>query len=103
MARLSADEHVTGKPKKRGSPGCYCRLGKRIVALGGKQRAIDRVLGVSQQTVSKKLLGQTGISIPDLEMLAVHYGVHISYFFEDWTPPKRKIRPRRRGARRRGG
>ncbi len=96
MARRSADEHVSPLGSKRGPNRQYTRLGRRIVALGDKQLAIGRVLGVTQQTVSKKLLGETGISIVDLEMLAVHYGVHMTYFFEDWTPPTRKIRPKRR-------
>ncbi len=101
MARRSADDHVTGRPKKRDSPGCYSRLAKRIAALDKRQSDLGRVLGVTQQTVSKKLLGETGVSIVDLEMLAVLYGVHISYFFEDWTPPTRKIRPKRRHGPRR--
>ena len=103
MVRRSASQHVTGRPKKRRSPERFSRLGKRIIALGDKQLAIGRILGVTQQTVSKKLLGETGISIVDLEMLAVHYDVHISYFFEDWTPPTRKIRPKRRHGPRRPG
>jgi len=100
MARRNEDEHVSPQGSKRGSNRQYSRLGKRIAALGKRQRDIARVLGVSQQTVSKKLLGQTGISVVDLEMLAVHYGVPMTYFFEDWTPPKRKLKPKRR---RRGG
>jgi len=72
------------------------RLGERIAELGGGQRDIARVLDVSQQTVSKKLRGETQVFVADLEMLAAHYGVHPSYFFEDWKPPKRKPRPKRR-------
>ncbi|MHC4202707.1 MAG: helix-turn-helix domain-containing protein [Planctomycetota bacterium] len=64
----------------------YTRLGGRIAALGDRQRALAKVLRVSQQTISKKLRGETAILVTDLEKLARHYKVHMTYFFEDWRP-----------------
>jgi transcriptional regulator with XRE-family HTH domain len=99
MARRSADDHVTGKPKPRGPKRQYSRLGKRLAALDKRQSDIARVMGISQQSVSKKLRGEIYVTVAEIEMLAAHYGVPITHFFEDWTPPKRKIKP---GRRRRG-
>ena len=61
----------------------YTKIGKRISALGKRQRSIALVLGLSQQTVSRKLRGETAILVSDLEKLAEHYKVPITYFFED--------------------
>ncbi len=61
----------------------YTEVGKRIAALGKRQQAISRVLGVSQQTVSKKLRGETAIMLSDFETLAKHYKVPMTYFFEE--------------------
>jgi transcriptional regulator with XRE-family HTH domain len=65
----------------------YIRIGLRIAALGKRQRHIAAVLGVSQQTVSKKLRGETAILLSDLERLATHYSVPMTYFFEDDEAP----------------
>ena len=65
----------------------YTEVGKRIAALGKRQKHIARVLGVSQQTVSKKLRGETAILLSDLEKLGAHYKVPLTYFFEETPGP----------------
>jgi transcriptional regulator with XRE-family HTH domain len=65
----------------------YTKVGRRIAELGGRQHKIARVLGVSQQTVSKKLRGETAILLSDLETLARHYRVPVSYFVEEEPAP----------------
>jgi transcriptional regulator with XRE-family HTH domain len=70
------------KKKGKRKVKCYTRLGERIAALAPRQWALADVLGVSQQTVSKKLQGETAISVTDLERFARHYKVHMTYFFE---------------------
>ncbi len=72
--------------KKKRKRKCYTRLGERIAALARRQWELGDVLGVSQQTISKKLRGETAILVADLEKLARHYKVHMAYFFEDWRP-----------------
>ena len=74
------------RKKKRGPKRLYNRLGKRIAALDDRQSDLGRVLGISQQTISRKLLGQTSVTVADLEKFARHYKVHMRYFFEDWKP-----------------
>jgi plasmid maintenance system antidote protein VapI len=64
----------------------YTDVGRRIAAACGRQREIARVLHVSQQTVSKKLRGETAILLSDLETLSQHFGIPLSYFFEQETP-----------------
>ena len=61
----------------------YTAIGDRITTLGRRQRQIADVLGVSQQTVSKKLRGETAILLSDLEKLGAHYKVPLTYFFEE--------------------
>jgi len=61
----------------------YTAIGDRITTLGRRQREIASVLGVSQQTVSKKLRGETAILLSDLEKLGEHYKVPLTYFFEE--------------------
>lgn len=61
----------------------YAEIGRRIADFGERQRSIAKVLRVSQQTVSKKLRGETAILITDLERLASHYKVPLTYFFEE--------------------
>jgi transcriptional regulator with XRE-family HTH domain len=61
----------------------YTPIGDRISTLGRRQRMIAGVLGVSQQTVSKKLRGETAILLSDLEKIAAHYKVPLTYFFEE--------------------
>jgi transcriptional regulator with XRE-family HTH domain len=61
----------------------YTEIGKKIAALGKRQKNIARSLGVSQQTVSKKLRGECAIMLSDLEMLSKAYGVSLTYFFEE--------------------
>ncbi len=53
-----------------------------MAALAGNQTELGKVLGVSQQTVSKKLLGECAIFVSDLETLAKRHRVKMTYFFE---------------------
>ena len=63
----------------------YTPIGRRIAALGrGRQRELAKVLGMSQQSVSKKLRGETGLLVTDLVRLSRHYGVPPGYFFKDY-------------------
>lgn len=61
----------------------YTEVGNRIAALAKYQKNIARVLGLSQQTVSKKLRGECAILLSDLEALSKEYGVPLTYFFEE--------------------
>ncbi len=69
----------------------YTEVGKRIAALGKRQKNIARSLGVSQQTVSKKLRGECAIMLSDLEMLSKAYGVSLTHFFEEEDPGDPKL------------
>ena len=66
----------------------YTAVGKRIASLGKRQHAIAKALKISQQTVSKKLRGETAILLSDFEKLAKYYKVSVTYFFEpeDMSP-----------------
>ena len=66
----------------------YTAVGKRIASVGKLQNAIAKALKVSQQTVSKKLRGETAILLSDLEKLSTYYKVPVTYFFEpeDMSP-----------------
>ncbi len=61
----------------------YTEIGNKIAALGKRQTDIARVLGVSQQTISKKLRGGCAILVSDLETLSKAYGIPLTYFFEE--------------------
>lgn len=61
----------------------YTKIGFRMAELGERQRKLAKVLRVSQQTVSKKLRGETAILLSDLERLASYYKVPLTYFFEE--------------------
>ena len=61
----------------------YTAIGWRIAALAKNQHALAKVLGVSQQTVSKKLRGECAILLADLETLSKAYKVPTTYFFEE--------------------
>ena len=50
--------------------------------MGKRQHAIAKALKISQQTVSKKLRGETAILLSDLEKLSKYYKVPVTYFFE---------------------
>ena len=60
----------------------YTAVGRRIASVGKRQHAIAKALRLSQQTVSKKLRGETAILLSDLEKLAKYYRVPVTYFFE---------------------
>ncbi len=66
----------------------YTAVGRRIASLGKRQVAIAKALKLSQQTVSKKLRGECAILLADLQKLAKHYKVPLTYFFEpeDMSP-----------------
>jgi transcriptional regulator with XRE-family HTH domain len=57
----------------------YTEVGKRIATLG-KQTEIAKALGMSQQTVSKKLRGEVVITVPDLQRLARKFKVPVCFF-----------------------
>jgi transcriptional regulator with XRE-family HTH domain len=65
----------------------YTDIGRRMADLGERQRLLAKVLRVSQQTVSKKLRGETAILLADLQRLGAHYKVPLTYFFEDKAAP----------------
>jgi transcriptional regulator with XRE-family HTH domain len=58
----------------------YSAVGKRIAALGVRQVDLAKALGVSQQTISKKLRGETAIFLSDLEKLAKKFKRPICFF-----------------------
>lgn len=66
--------------RSRSTRGHYTPMGKRIAKFG-PQYKIAKLLGFSQQTVSKKLRGECVISVPDLEKLARRLKVPIGIFF----------------------
>jgi transcriptional regulator with XRE-family HTH domain len=59
--------------------GKYTAVGKRIATLG-RQVDIAKALGVSQQTVSKKLRGEVIVTLPDLERLGKKFGKPVCFF-----------------------
>jgi len=82
-----------GKSKRR-VRGKYTNIGSRI-AQDRTQAQLAKMLGISQQTVSKKLRGETAILLSDLEKLAKKMKVSPAWFFEgyDGAPsafPKKK-------------
>jgi len=79
MAKKKVRLNACGK-LRRHRP--YTSYGKRIAALG-TQAEIAEAMGLSQQTVSSKLRGRSETTLPDLEKIARHYSVPMTYFFED--------------------
>ncbi|MHC4249678.1 MAG: helix-turn-helix domain-containing protein [Planctomycetota bacterium] len=70
------------KKGKLGRPrGHYTKYGERISALG-TQAVIAKALGMSQQTISKKLRGKCAIFVSDLEKLSEKFKVPMTYFVE---------------------
>jgi transcriptional regulator with XRE-family HTH domain len=67
----------------------YTRIGHRLAELG-RQVDLAKALGLSQQTVSKKLRGDTAILLSDLERLAKKFKLPVTWFFEGY---KRKDLP----------
>jgi transcriptional regulator with XRE-family HTH domain len=65
----------------------YTDVGRRIAAACGRQCEIAKALRVSQQSVSKKLRGETAILLSDLEALSKHFRMPLSYFFSHETAP----------------
>lgn len=61
----------------------YTQIGARMAALASGQRELAKVLRVTQQTVSKKLRGDTEILLSDIERLSQAYGVPMAYFFDE--------------------
>ena len=66
----------------------YTPIGRKIASVGKRQVAIAKALKISQQTVSKKLRGETAILLKDLEKLSRYYKVPVTFFFEpeDMSP-----------------
>ena len=58
----------------------YTPLGRKVGRLAKTQTELAQVLGLSQQSVSGKLLGKIAITLHDLEQLAAHYRVPLIYF-----------------------
>ena len=61
----------------------YSRIGTRIAELG-TQAVIAKAMGISQQTVSKKLRGETAILLSDLERIAKKCKLPVTWFFEGY-------------------
>jgi len=77
--------------RKRQGPA-YKKVGKRIATLGqGRHGEIAQVLGISRQSVSKKLRGERAILLSDLAKLSKHFDVPLAYFFEE--PEHREMSP----------
>ena len=72
----------------------YCRVGKQIASLARSQSELGRILGITQQSVSKKLRGESAILLSDLEQLARHYEVPATFFFESSSEPPMPARCR---------
>jgi transcriptional regulator with XRE-family HTH domain len=45
---------------------------------------VAKALGISQQTVSKKLRGETAILLSDLERIARKFKLPVTWFFEGY-------------------
>ena len=75
----------------------YTNLGSRIMSRFKTQKQLAKLMGLSQQTVSKKLRGETEFMVKsDLEHLAKILKVQVSWFFEGYSgPPSAKPRQRR--------
>jgi transcriptional regulator with XRE-family HTH domain len=61
----------------------YCRIGRRLAELG-PQRVLAKALRISQQTVSKKLRGETAILLADMERIARKFKLPMTWFFEGY-------------------
>ena len=61
----------------------YTRIGHRIAELG-RQADLAKALGLSQQTISKKLRGETAILLADLERIAKKFKLPVTWFFEGY-------------------
>ncbi|MCK5642701.1 MAG: helix-turn-helix transcriptional regulator [Gammaproteobacteria bacterium] len=80
--------------KKKKAPralAAYNELGTRIMGCFKTQRELAKMLGISQQTVSKKLRGQTAVMLADLEKLSKHLGVPMAAFFTTDTLEESKL------------
>ena len=67
----------------------YTRIGHRIAELG-TQIVVAKAMGISQQTMSKKLRGEVAITLSDLERIAKKFKLPMTWFFEGY---KGKDRP----------
>jgi transcriptional regulator with XRE-family HTH domain len=61
--------------------GKYTAVGLRIAALGVRQADLAKVLGLSQQSVSKKMRGEVPVFVSDIQKLAKKYKRPMCYFF----------------------
>ncbi len=71
------------RSKKRARIRAYVRIGRRLATLGA-QGELAKVLGLTQQTVSRKLRGESAILLSDLETLARKYRKPMTWFFEGY-------------------
>ena len=58
----------------------YTVLGRKIAHLARNQSELATVLELTQQSVSGKLSGKIAVTLHDMELLAKHYEVPMSYF-----------------------
>ena len=68
---------------KRRVVGKYTNVGLRILE-GRTQMQVAKLLGISQQTVSKKLRGETAILLSDIGKLSKKMKVPVTYFFKGY-------------------
>ena len=80
------DRQIAEPPETGETFAANSRAKAEYYARATGQWALADVLGVTQQTISKKLRGETAILVSDLEKLARHYKIHMTYFFEGWRP-----------------
>jgi len=59
----------------------YTALGKRITALCGNQHRIAAALGLDRSMVSRKLRGETALTVDELTDIANHFKLPIRTFF----------------------
>jgi transcriptional regulator with XRE-family HTH domain len=79
----------------KGRASSYREVVDRMLALsGGRQCDLAEALGVSPQSVSKKVRGESALLLSDLEKLSAHYDVPMDYFFggrEELPPELKKV------------
>lgn len=67
---------------ERRKPGNYNELGHRIMKLARRQVALAKLLGVSQQCISRKLHGGIEWRVSELVHIAEQYEMTISELLE---------------------
>lgn len=72
-----------GRKKKQRKVADYTNIGTKIASLG-TQVEVGTALSLSQQTVSKKLRGEVGIFLADIEELALQFNKTVTWFFQGY-------------------